>query len=505
MVSAQPQTVSAPFSIRAILAPLAAIVLGTFMAILDNTVVNVALPTLERIFNSDLHVMQWVITAYMLAQAAVIPLAGWLSDRYGARRIYLVSLVLFTIGSVLCALAPGGEFLVLFRVLQGLGGGMLMPVGMSFLYRLAPPEKRGTVMGMFGIPILLAPALGPVLSGWLIDRADWRLIFLINVPIGIAALLLGLRALPHMAAQQKASTLDVPGAILGPVAFAALTYGISESINAGWTGSSTLLGIGAGTVALLAFIAVELRTDNPLLDLRVFRSVDFTLTIVTQWAGQIGLFGALFLIPLFLQQVHGYGAFDTGLYLLPQAFAAAVAMPVGGRLFDRFGVRVPVITGLFLVVVSAWLLTGVTSATTGADLRWLLVFRGLGMGLMMMPLNTHLLNAAPKDLVSRVTALTGALQNVVGSLGIAGLATVLQSRMATHLAAAQQAGGANVREAAHQAMGIAYADTFAASMVPAIIGLILALTLRSRRIKAEAATTMEGNEAAHAAVSAFAG
>src|SRR5579859_356790 len=167
-----------PFSMRAILAPLVAIIIGTFMAILDNTVVNVALPTLVRVFKTDLQVIQWVVTGYMLAQAAVIPLAGWLSDRFGAKRLYVISIVLFTLGSALCAVAQTGPMLVAFRVLQGLGGGMLMPIGMSFTYRLAPPDKRGAVMGLFGIPILLAPALGPIISGWLVQYADWRWIFL---------------------------------------------------------------------------------------------------------------------------------------------------------------------------------------------------------------------------------------------------------------------------------------------------------------------------------------
>src|SRR4030088_336210 len=194
---------SAPSS-RAILIPLIAIILGTFMVILDNTVVNVALPTLGRVLNSDLGLLQWVITAYMLAQAAVIPLSGWVSDRFGAKRVYLISLVLFTVGSVLCGLAVNGEMLIVTRVLQGLGGGMLMPIGMAVLFRLTPPARRGTIFGIFGIPIMVAPALGPLMSGYLLDYADWRLIFLINVPVGVLALIIGLRVLPNISAGRAA-------------------------------------------------------------------------------------------------------------------------------------------------------------------------------------------------------------------------------------------------------------------------------------------------------------
>src|SRR5947209_1032530 len=217
------QRTAAPFSIRTIALPLAAIVLGTFMAILDNTVVNVALPTLERFFKVDLHQIQWVVTGYMLAQAAVIPLSGWLGDRFGAKRLYLVSISLFALGSALCALAPSSTMLIAFRVLQGLGGGMLMPIGMSFIYRLSPPERR---------------AVG---------------------------------------------ALDTVGALLAPLGFAAVSFGISESTTAGWTGRSTLLSLAVGAVALIAFAARELTTAAPLLELRIFRSPDFSLAIVTQW------------------------------------------------------------------------------------------------------------------------------------------------------------------------------------------------------------------------------
>src|ERR671931_1899051 len=204
-------------STRSVLVPLIAIVFGTFMVILDNTVVNVALPTLGRVLNSNLSLLQWVIAGYMLAQAAVIPLSGWVSDRFGAKRVYVVSLVLFTAGSALCGLAQSGEMLIGTRVLQGLGGGMLMPIGIAVLYRLTPPERRGAIFGLFGIPIMVAPALGPVLSGYLLEYADWRLIFLINVPVGALALLVGLRALPAIPAPRAAGPLDTIGALLGPL------------------------------------------------------------------------------------------------------------------------------------------------------------------------------------------------------------------------------------------------------------------------------------------------
>src|ERR671937_3091835 len=206
---------TASTSTRSVLVPLIAIVLGTFMVILDSTVVNVALPTLGRVLGAELSVLQWVISAYMLAQAAVIPLSGWLSDRFGAKRVYLSSVVLFTLGSVLCGLALSGPMLVATRVLQGIGGGMLMPIGMAVLYRLTPPERRGAIFGLFGIPVMVAPALGPLLSGYLIEFADWRLIFFINLPVGVLALLIGRRVLPALQPGSVAGALDWPGIVLG--------------------------------------------------------------------------------------------------------------------------------------------------------------------------------------------------------------------------------------------------------------------------------------------------
>ena len=493
---------------RSIIAPLLAIVIGTFMAILDTTVVNVALPTLGRVFSADLRLLQWVITGYMLAQAAVIPLAGWFSDRYGAKRVYLAALVLFTLGSLLCAMAQSAQMLIAFRVLQGLGGGMLMPVGMAFLFRLAPPDKRGAVMGGFGVPMLLAPATGPILSGWLLEYADWRLIFLINIPVGILAVLVASRALPAMVAQRVAGKLDTWGMLLAPLGFASLSYGIAESTGAGWTGTSTLTGIAIGVVALVAFIIRELTVEHPLLELRVFRSRDFTLGIITQWLMMAAIFGTFFLIPVFLQQVRGYGSFETGLATLPQALVAALFMPIGGRLFDKIGARPLVIPGLLLATTSLWLMSQISATTTAAELRLPLALMGAGMGLMMMPLSTHLLNSAPRHLVSRVTSLTGALQSVVSSLAIATYATYLQSHIATSMAALSALGGpagaagrppagaiapegvpaaaAQMLPAMAAVFASAFGDTYRLAMIVAAVAVVFALTLRHRPMAAHA-------------------
>jgi EmrB/QacA subfamily drug resistance transporter len=471
------------FSIKKILAPLVAIIVGIFMVVLDTTAVNVAVPGLVRQFNGTIPTLQWTITGYALAQAAVIPLAGWLSDRFGAKPLFLTSLILFTVGSVLCATAQSSEMLICFRVLQGLGGGFVLPVAMAYIYRLSPPDKVGAVMGLMGIPILLAPAIGPVVAGWLVQYISWRWIFLLNLPVGIAGVTLGLRSLPATA-RQAVGKLDLPGMIMGPLAFVALSYGVSEGSNS-WTSDKALGGIMVGAVALLLFVLAELRAEAPMLELRVFKSVDFSLAIVVQWLGQLALFGALFLVPLFLQQVRGYGAFATGLILLPQAIAAAVFMPIGGTLFDRIGARPLVIAGSALLAIAAFAMTTLNSATSGTDLILPLAMYGAGMGLMMMPINTHLINAAPRRLVSRVTSLTSALQQVITSLTIAGLSTILASRPSYHEAttslAALAAHGtkpARLPLAVSTLFSNSFDDTFAFAAIVAIASGVMGLVLR---------------------------
>ncbi len=486
-----------PFRMRAIMAPLVAIIVGVFMVILDSTAVNVALPSLVKELDSSLTMIQWTVTGYALAQAAVIPLAGWLSDRFGAKQVFLLSVALFTLGSALCATAQSDTMLVAFRLLQGLGGGCVLPIAMAYVYRLSPPERVGAVMGVMGIPILLAPALGPVLAGWLVQYAVWRWIFLLNLPVGIIGLAVGLRSLPAIG-RQSAAGLDLPGTLLAPLAFAGLCYGISQS-GTSWTSAQTLGGLVVGSVALLAFVVVELRARTPLLELRVFRSPEFCRAIVVQWVAQFALFGSLFLVPLFLQQVRGYGAFDTGLILLPQALAAAIIMPLSGGLFDRIGARPLVLLGIALVAVATYLLSGVSAATRGIDLLLPLAMVGAGMGMMMMPLNTHLINTAPRRLVSRVTSLTNALQQVVSSFTIAGLAAILTSRAATRIAAAKAAfaqaqpasttgAPANLAHDLQAAMGAAFAaafdDTFRVMVAAALVAGALGLLLRSRQAPA---------------------
>lgn len=467
------------FRMTSILVPLIAIIAGCFMVILDTTAMNVALSKLVVDFNTQLPTLEWTVTGYMLATASVIPLAGWLSDRFGAKNVFLTSIILFTIGSALCATPNSAEWLIIFRIIQGLGGGFVMPVAMAYVYRLSPPNKIGAVMGMLGIPILFAPAIGPVLSGWLVEYHSWRWIFLINIPVGIFSVLFGMWSLPKIGKKDVAG-FDLPGMLLGPLAFAALSYGVSEGAHS-WTSGKTLTGIIVGTIALIAFIFVELRARTPLLELRIFKSADFSFAIFVQWIVQFSLFGAIFLLPQFLQQARGFGAFDTGLTLFPQALASACMMPLGGFLFDRIGVRWLVVIGLSLVSGAIYQYTFLDLTTESKDLLLPLIMAGGGMGLMMMPLNSHLISKAPRDLVSRVTSVTNALQQVITSLAVATVVTVLTSRMKTLAAESPPAPGTSQADAMKAMAALApkaFDYTFGVMLIVAMCGIVLGLLLR---------------------------
>lgn len=477
------------FKIKSIIVPLIAIIAGVFMVVLNSTSMNVALTTLLQDLNTDFPTIQWTVTGYMLAQASVIPLAGWLSDRFGAKTVFLSSITLFTVASILCAIPNSAGLLIVFRIIQGLGGGCVIPIAMAYVYRLSPHHKVGTVMAMMGIPILFAPAIGPVLSGWMVEFYSWRWLFLINIPVGILSIVLGLKTLPKVE-RQTVPGIDLLGMILAPIAFAGLSYGVIEG-SSSWTSVNTISGLVIGGIALVAFIIRELSIETPLLDLRVFRSVDFSIGIIVQWIGQFALFGAIFLLPQFLQQARGFGAFDTGMILLPQAIASMIVMPIAGYLFDRIGVRWLVVIGLGLVSGATYQYSQVDITTTGSDLIVPLIMAGAGMGMMTMPMNTHLFNMAPRHLVSRVTSLTNSMQQVINSLSVATLVTILSIKVTFRTnelkAAAQSTVGAleptpeMIQQTMAELAANSFGDTFGFMVIIAIIGAILGLLLRREK------------------------
>ncbi len=456
-------------SAKSLFVPMMAIILGMFMVILDSTVINVALKDITEEFNSVIPTMRWTITGYTLALAAVIPLAGWLMDRFGAKRIFLITIGLFTMGSALCAIATSPNELILFRIIQGIGGGMVAPIGMAMVFRIAPPEKIGAIMGSLGVPMLLAPAFGPVVAGYILEYATWPWIFIINIPVGVLTLFVGVKYLPNFK-RSAVPSLDILGMILAPIAFSMLAFGVSESAN-GWSETKTIVGMSVGTIALILFIIVELRQKNPLLELRVFKSSGFTLGVMTTWVMQFALFGLFTIVPLFLQYAKGYTALETGWIMLPQALASGIMMPISGKLYDKIGARPLGVIGLSIITTGMFLFSTIEISTSVTKVVFCLILMGMGMGISMMAINTHVLQSAPKNLVSRVTSLTTAAQQVVVSFAVAGMTSFLASRIETNTVEMQNSNPL-------PALVESYGETFLLATFVAVAGIILAFTLK---------------------------
>jgi EmrB/QacA subfamily drug resistance transporter len=409
------------------------VVLGAIMSILDVTVVNVAINTLAKEFETTLPTIQWVVTGYTLALATVIPLTGWAADRFGTKRLYMTSLVLFTMGSVLSGLAWSAESLIFFRILQGFGGGMIMPAGMTILTRAAGTDRVGRVMAVIGIPMLLGPIFGPILGGWLVDDFSWRWIFFINVPIAAAALVMSLRVLPRDVPSAD-ETLDWVGLALLSPGLAAVIYGLAESgSNGGFGETKVILPILAGALALAAFVRHALRTSNPLIDLRLFKNRTFAVSSSTLFLVVISVFGGMLLLPLYLQVVRGESAMDTGLLLAPQGFGAMVSMPIAGRLTDRTGVGRIVPVGLVIVAASFLALTQLAADTSYWAFGAVLFVMGLGMGATMMPTFSGAMQTLRQSQVARASTTLNIDQQVGASVGTAVLSVLLANALASRL------------------------------------------------------------------------
>jgi EmrB/QacA subfamily drug resistance transporter len=408
-------------------------VVGTFMVMLDQTVVNIALPKITTVFGVGVHETQLVVTSYMLALAVIMPATGYLSDTFGTKRLYLVTMALFTGGSLLCGLAWNNTSLVAFRIIQGLGGGMMSPLGMTMLFQVVPPQRRNTIMGFFGLPLMLAPVLGPTLGGYLVEYIDWRVIFTLNVPIGAIGLFLGytlLRESEHV----KGLKFDLRGFVLSAVAFSALLLGFSDAATDGWTSPGIIARFAIGLSALTAWVWVELTDDHPLLELRLFKIPIFTMSALVSFVLTVGMFGGMLVLPLFLQNLRGLGAAESGLILMTQVLPMTVAMPLVGRLVDRFGARPIILTGLPLLAITTWQMGALDLTTSDNTIRLWLAGRGCAMGLVMMPSMTAGLNAVPLPQMSRASSMSNVMRQVFGAFGTAIIVTVLQTRQTFHTA-----------------------------------------------------------------------
>jgi EmrB/QacA subfamily drug resistance transporter len=449
------------------------VILGMMMSILDTTIVNVALHTLSHDLHSPLAQVQWVITGYLLSLAAVIPVTGWAARRFGAKQVYMTSLVLFTAGSALCGLANSTTSLVVFRVLQGAGGGMIMPVAMMIMAQVAGPQRMGKVMGYVSMPAMLAPILGPVVGGLILENLHWSWIFFVNVPIGVLAFVLGWRMLPHTDSGE-AGRLDVLGLAILPAGFAAMIYGVSKlGAGAALGSGEVILPTIAGVVLIVLFCLHALRIERPLLDIRMYANRIFAGAAFTNFGLGAALFGAMILVPLYYQEVRGQSVVNTGLLTGPQGIGALIAMPLASRLTQRFGGGRVALAGVSVLCVSTLPFTLVGADTSIVAISLVLVVRGLSIGLCFMPAMSAAFSAMRPDQISDATPQINALQRTGGAIGTAVLAVVLQRAGAGAHSPEQLAGAFDT--AYWWALGIA-----ALTLIPCL------MLLRAERPQAEA-------------------
>jgi len=402
-------------------------VCGLFMELMDTTIVNVAIPTLERDFDASTTSVEWVILGYLLSLAIWIPASGWLGDRFGTKRVFLFALGVFTVASVLCGLATSLDELVAFRVLQGAGGGMLTPVGTAMLFRAFAPVERAKASSVLFVPAVLAPAVGPVIGGWLVTDASWRWIFLVNVPVGIFGFVIGLRYLREHT-EPTTGRFDASGFVLSGAGLALLLFALSQGPQHGWSSPIVLTAGLSATVLLIALVVVETRTRDPMLALRLFRDRMFRNANIVMTLTFASFAGLLFLLPLFLQQLRGLSAFESGLTTFPQAVGVIAAIRIVARLYHRVGPRRLIVGGMIgMTVVTATLML----VTLTTDLWWIraiMFVRGACMACAFVPLQAAAYaNITPSD-TGRASAIYSTQRQVAAALGVALLATVWISR-----------------------------------------------------------------------------
>src|SRR6476469_820860 len=420
---------SGKFAIASKWKVLLSVIFGLFMVFLDSTVVNVAFQTLRREFDASLAESQWVISTYVLALGISTPLAGFLADRFGIKRVYLSGLALFVFGSLLCGISPNLGLLIAARAWQGLGGGIALALGAPQLFRAFPAREQGMALGFFGIAVAVAPALGLILGGWMIDHQLWRWIFFINLPIGIVGVALGSRFLQDWRSE-RTPRLDLLGLVTSVIGFGSVLYAASIAEASGWTSSSVLLWFGVGAVGLIAFTIIELFVaKEPLLDLRLFRQRTFLLASLVGFVSVVALFGAEFLLPIYLQSLRGRTALETGLILLPLAGALGIGMPLAGRIYDRTGPR--------LLLVNTWQLSQLQADTPISWIMLLMALRGLAGGLTVQTTFVTALSVVPQRLLPRGSSLVTSNRQVIQAIAVAVLATVLVSTLSPVVRQAQ--------------------------------------------------------------------
>ena len=409
--------------------PMLVLMIGSFMAVLDSSIVNAAIPTMQKDLGASSDDIEWVSTGYTLALGVIVPISNWLGDRIGSTLAHRISMIGFALASALCGLAWNLDSEIFFRVIQAIPGGILPVMTLTILYKIVPREKIGSAMGIYGLGVIVAPAIGPTLGGYIVEYLDWRLIFYINVPIGLLGAVAAYFLLPKM---PKAQThpFDTWGFLTIGYGLFALLLATSKGQKWGWGSYPTLILIVTGLLSLALFAVIENEVEYPLINLKVLANWPFVNSLLIISVLSVGLFAVSFYLPQFLQNGQALTPLNAGLLLLPQALAMAVLMPLAGKIYDLFGPRWPAVIGLGLAAYGTYLLTGINVDMTRQDVIIWTVVRAIGNGLAMMPIMTAGLNSLPSELTGFGSAINNIAQRVSSSIGLAGMGALVSTQSA---------------------------------------------------------------------------
>ena len=414
---------------------LANIMIGTFMAVLDATIINVALPKMMSSFGVGLDTIEWVLTAYMLALAVMLPASAWLADHFGYKRMYFMGMLVFTLGSFLCGWSNNENMLIFSRVIQGLGAGIIQPLGMAIVVREFPAKQRGIAVGFWSIAAAASVSFGPLIGGYLVDNFNWQLIFDINVPIGIVGMIITILIQREMK-QKRAGKFDIVGflsvSLFLPVILYALTEGNAITNSAGWKAPYILACFAISLVAFTVFVTTEFIVENPLIDLRLLGSYNFGISTLVTFLFGIGMFGSTFLLPLYLQNSLGYTALQSGSVFLPVGIIQGMVAPLSGYISGKINAKIPILTGIILMSLSFYLNSHLSFLTEHAAIMLPLYLRGLGMGIIFSALLAVSLVDIPKEKMAQASGINNVVRQLGGSFGVAILATFLSTRVSFH-------------------------------------------------------------------------
>lgn len=469
---------------------IAILFIGAFVALLNNTLLNVALPTIMEEFDVTASVVQWITTGYMLINGILIPASAFFIQKFTNRRLFLTAMTLFSLGTLLAMVAPAFGVLVLARMIQAAGSAMMMPLLMNVMLTAFPVEKRGTAMGFFGLAMITAPAIGPTLSGWVIEHYDWRVLFGIVLPFALFVLIYAFIKLRNITPNRDVK-LNVPSLILSSIGFGGILYGFSSAGDKGWDAPIVYGTIIIGALSLIGFVLRQLRMDEPMLEFRIYKHPMFALSSAISVVLSMSMFSGMILTPLYVQTIRGISPFHSGLLMLPGAIVMGIMSPVMGKLFDKYGARILAVIGLTITVVTTYLFSRLGVESGYYYIMMIYTVRMLGISMVMMPVMTNGLNQLPMAMNPHGTAMNSTLQQVSGAIGSALLLTVMDKRMETageslfkeamssSDAPTSADGIANMKmELVNQAMLDGINFTFFVSTLIAVVALVLALFLK---------------------------